>query len=169
MSAASSMVACLREGEALLAGIDDETYVRRSPEVMDASVGGHYRHALDHFRNLLEAVELVDYDHRARGTVIESSRAAAQAETQRLAELLGSLPANWAERPLRVRTLACHGGNAGDETRSTAGREAVFCVMHAVHHYALIRVICGLLGAELPEHFGVAPSTVEADAAAAAS
>ena len=166
MSAAASMIECLREGAELLAGIDHETYVHRSPAVMHGSVGGHYRHALDHFRNLLEAEDLVDYDRRERGTAVESDRGAALAETQRLTALLSDLPSAWAERPLRVRTLACHGEDASDDTLSTAGREAVFCVMHAVHHYALIRVICGLAGMDLPPHFGVAPSTVAAGAVA---
>jgi hypothetical protein len=160
------MVECLREGAELLAGIDHETYVHRSPAVLHASVGGHYRHALDHFRNLLEAEHLVDYDRRERGTAVESDLGAALAETQRLTAMASDLPAEWAGRPLRVRTLACRGEDTPDETLSTAGREAVFCVMHAVHHYALIRVICGLEGMNLPPHFGVAPSTVAAGASA---
>ncbi len=155
---------CLREGEDLLDMLDDETYGRCVPAVMNASVGGHYRHTLDHFRSLLEAEHagVVDYDRRVRGTEIESDRVAAVAETQRLTELLELLPAGWSDRNINVRTLACYGRGASGGTRSTAGREAIFCVMHAVHHYALIRVICGLLGQPLAGNFGVAPSTVAA-------
>jgi hypothetical protein len=166
MNAAEAMRQCLSEGEALVAMLDDVTYRRRLPAAMDASVGGHYRHALDHFRNLLEADDtgVVDYDRRFRGTAIELDCTAALAETRRLAGLLEDLPPDWPDRALGVRTLAIRGGNAADETRSTAGREAVYCVMHAVHHYALIRIICGLQGCELPATFGVAPSTVAAHA-----
>ena len=45
-------------------------------------------------------------------------------------------------------------------TGSTFGRELVYAIAHAIHHYALISIMAGLMGAKLPKHFGVAPSTV---------
>ncbi len=42
---------------------------------------------------------------------------------------------------------------------STLGREISYAVMHAVHHYALIGIMCRLQGVEVPKGFGVAPST----------
>ncbi len=45
-------------------------------------------------------------------------------------------------------------------TGSTFGREMVYSVAHAIHHYALISIMARLMDAKLPEHFGVAPSTV---------
>ena len=37
----------------------------------------------------------------------------------------------------------------------------MFSISHAIHHYAVIAMICRLLGALLPEGFGIAPSTVQ--------
>ena len=37
----------------------------------------------------------------------------------------------------------------------------MYSVAHAVHHYALIGIIGGLLGVEMPPGFGVAPSTLK--------
>lgn len=164
MKCIEAMVQCLREGGEIVGALDDEAYTTRSPEVMNASVGGHYRHALDHFRNLLESGSeaTVDYDRRDRSTPVELDRKAALAETRRLTDLLAGLPDDWADQPVVVSCLVRHGSDEGLEVNSTKGREAVFCVMHAIHHYALIRVICGRLGRELQGVFGMAPSTVAA-------
>jgi len=66
----------LRQGEAFLAEISEENYTRKVPAVFNASVGGHYRHCLDHFRNLLAAAGSgeLNYDHRERGTMVETNR-----------------------------------------------------------------------------------------------
>lgn len=44
---------------------------------------------------------------------------------------------------------------------TTFGRELWFCSLHAVHHFAMIKVICGEFGMPLTEGFGLAPSTVK--------
>ena len=53
-------------------------------------------------------------------------------------------------------------------TRSTLARELVYCIAHAIHHYALISVMARLMEVKLPENFGVAPSTVAHQKATAA-
>jgi hypothetical protein len=45
-------------------------------------------------------------------------------------------------------------------TGSTYGREFVYSIAHAIHHYALISVMARLTQTELPPGFGVAPSTL---------
>jgi len=161
-----AMRRCFTDGEDLVCQLDDKTYVRRAPEVMNGSVGGHYRHILDHFRNLLEGEfeGQLDYDCRARNTPVETRRDSALAETRRLMALIDALDEVWFDRQLEVKTRIHYGDSTSTSVGSTFGREAVFCVMHAVHHYALIRVICGRIGCELPSTFGVAPSTVAATA-----
>jgi hypothetical protein len=37
----------------------------------------------------------------------------------------------------------------------------MYSVAHAVHHYALIGVICGVTGLKMPVGLGVAPSTLK--------
>jgi hypothetical protein len=37
----------------------------------------------------------------------------------------------------------------------------MYAVAHAVHHYALIGVIGGLMGLSMPAGFGIAPSTLK--------
>ncbi|KAK3835960.1 MAG: hypothetical protein JOS17DRAFT_735616 [Linnemannia elongata] len=45
--------------------------------------------------------------------------------------------------------------------QTTFGRELWFCSLHAVHHFAMIKVICAEFGMPLTEGFGVAPSTLK--------
>ena len=40
-------------------------------------------------------------------------------------------------------------------------REFMYAVAHAIHHYALIAVMCGILDVPVPAGFGVAPSTLK--------
>ena len=72
-----SAVEVLRQGEALLNALDDESYTRRVPAAFTSAIGGHYRHCLDHFQCLLEGVANgeVNYDHRQRDARIENDRA----------------------------------------------------------------------------------------------
>ncbi|MGC3957412.1 MAG: hypothetical protein QM813_05455 [Verrucomicrobiota bacterium] len=44
---------------------------------------------------------------------------------------------------------------------STVGREIMYSVAHAVHHYALIGFMAAVMGLALPPGFGIAPSTLK--------
>src|ERR1041385_6581100 len=81
-----SVLETLQQGETLLTEISDETYTRRVPIAFNASIGGHYRHCLDHFRSLLNSAldGHLKYDHRERDTLIEKDRYAALNATREL-------------------------------------------------------------------------------------
>src|SRR5258708_3268567 len=83
-----SAIETLQQGERLLAEITDETYTSKVAVAFNASIGGHYRHCLDHFQSLLDAAKSGDlnYDHRERGTLIENDRFAALNVTRALRE-----------------------------------------------------------------------------------
>lgn len=153
----------LNQGEALLAQMSDETYTRKLPVAFDASVGGHYRHCLDHFRSLLDAAAAgdLDYDRRERGTLIENDRYAALNATRELRTGYAALDAGWLARPLVVTCKTSYTTRGSQVSPSTVGREIMYAVAHAVHHYALIGIMAGLMGVPLPAGFGVAPSTIK--------
>src|SRR5215813_9273270 len=83
-----SVLETLGQGEALLAQLSDEDYTCKMPVAFNASIGGHYRHCLDHFRSLLDSATQGDlnYDHRERGTLVEHDRFAALNATRELQE-----------------------------------------------------------------------------------
>src|SRR5262245_52727489 len=158
-----SVLETLTQGEALLAQLADEDYTRKLPVAFNASVGGHYRHCLDHFRSLLDAAIEGDlnYDHRERCMLIENDRFAALNATRDLREGYQQLDPVFLSRPLSVTCKTSYATSGSQASPSTVSREIMYSVAHAVHHYALIGVMCGVMGLKMPTGFGVAPSTLK--------
>jgi hypothetical protein len=158
-----SVLETLGQGEALLAQLSDGEYTRKVAVAFNASIGGHYRHCLDHFRSLLDSATAGDlnYDHRERGTLIESDRFAALNATRELREGYEQFDPILLVRPLNVTCKTSYATSGSQASRSTVGREIMYSVAHAVHHYAFIGVMCGIMGLKMPAGFGVAPSTLK--------
>jgi hypothetical protein len=158
-----SVLETLAQGESLLGQLSDLDYVRKVPIAFNASIGGHYRHCLDHFRSVLDSAMEGDlnYDHRERGTLIETDRFAALNATRELCEGYERLDPVFLMRPLTVTCKTSYATSGSQASPSTVGREIMYSVAHAVHHYALIGVMGGILGLQLPPGFGVAPSTLK--------
>jgi hypothetical protein len=166
-----SVIAVLNQGETLLEAVDGGQYGRKLPIAFNASIGGHYRHCLDHFRSLLDSAVAgdLDYDHRERGTLIERDRFAALNATRALREGFEHLAEGCLHRPLQVTCRTSYTASGSQVSPSTVGREVMYVVAHAVHHFALIGIMGSLLAIRMPPGFGVAPSTLrhEADLAKA--
>jgi len=158
-----SAVESLRQGELLLSAISDEQYRCKLPVAFNASIGGHYRHCLDHFRILLDAVNSgeVNYDHRERGTLVENDRFAALNATRELMEGYEKLNAAMVRQSIEVICQTSYLAQNSQASPSSVGREIMYSVAHAVHHYALIGVMGGIMGLNMPAGFGVAPSTLK--------
>jgi hypothetical protein len=153
----------LHQGGQLLSAISDEHYRRKLPAAFNASIGGHYRHCLDHFRILLDASNFneVNYDHRERGTLVESDRFAALNATRELIGEFEALDEVAVRRSLDVVCKTSYHTPNSQVATSSVGREIMYSVAHAVHHYALIGIMGGMMGLTLPAGFGVAPSTLK--------
>jgi hypothetical protein len=168
-----SVLEALAQGETLLMEVSDENYTRKVALAFNSSVGGHYRHCLDHFRSLLDAVPRghLNYDHRERGTLVEHDRFAALNATRELRERYQRLDSGLVNRTLNVTCKTNYATDSSQMSPSTVGREMMYAVAHAVHHYALIGMMCGIMGLSIPAGFGVAPSTLkhQADAARASA
>jgi hypothetical protein len=153
----------LRQGESLLNSLSDEDYTRKLPTVFGSTVGGHYRHCLDHFKCLLLGLDAgeINYDHRERNSWIENDCMFALAETHRILRAFESIPTPFLDCPINVRSKVNYEVDAASLIGSTVGREFMYAVAHAIHHYALIAVMCGILDVSVPAGFGVAPSTLK--------
>ena len=158
-----SAVEILIQGENLLGELENDNYTTRLPAAFNASIGGHYRHCLDHFRSLLDAAHSGDlnYDHRERGTLVENDRFAALNATRDLRTALQALSPECLPRKLNVTCKTSYSDSGSQVSASTVGREIMYAVAHAVHHYALIGIMGGIMGLRMPPGFGVAPSTLK--------
>lgn len=153
----------LLQGRALLSGLSGEEYGRKGSEPNAASLGAHYRHVLDHFFCLLEGLESgrIDYDRRRRDPGLETSLDLALAATENLREKFQNLPAAVLERDCTVTYSVGYGRREAQAVRSAVPREVMFCVGHAIHHFAIVKLLCSEMSVRLPHEFGVAPSTLK--------
>jgi hypothetical protein len=157
----------LQQGCIFLDRIGDEAYARplEGPAEKNpaASLGAHYRHVLDHFFCLAEGIRTgqVNYDKRRRNPQLESSVTCARLVTEELIDELGSLSHEILQRECTVTYSVAYGENGEEAVSSNVAREVMFCVGHAIHHFAILRLLCAGVGATLPYEFGVAPSTLK--------
>ncbi|KAF9275721.1 hypothetical protein BGZ68_010574 [Mortierella alpina] len=165
-----------------------EIYTKPSVLACQGTIGKHVRHLHDHYRLLLSTYPpnkkssandewIVDYDRRSREVPMETDIDHAIQELERLQFLLEkyqtpndpstqsqssqdmSVPSNLLQPVTLQATIDPSHPPVSFQT--TFGRELWFCSLHAVHHFAMIKVICGEFGMALTEGFGLAPSTVK--------
>ena len=122
-----SIIEILDQGERLLTEISDDAYTRKIPAALNASIGGHYRHCLDHCRSLLEAAPTggLNYDQRERGTLVENDRFAALNATRELRESWRMLPADTLGRVLLVTCQTRYTAGTSQTAASSVGREVM--------------------------------------------
>ena len=159
----------LQQGCHFLDLVGDETYARPL-EGTGSSLGAHYRHVLDHFLCLAEGIRTgqINYDQRRRNPQVEGSVMCARLVTEALIDELGGLPPEILAGECAVIYSVGYGETDAQAVKSNFAREVMFCVGHAIHHFAILRLLCAGAGVKLPYEFGVAPSTLkhlEAEAA----
>jgi len=139
--------------------LDRRVYCAKVASVVSGSIGEHVRHCLDHVAALVafDGAGNLSYDARQRGTLIETDPAAAVAQLLRLRTALSGWPALPFDEPVCVASLVSPAETA--ITWSTLGRELVFVISHTIHHQAIVAVLLTFLDVDVPDRFGVAPST----------
>jgi hypothetical protein len=153
----------LEQGLTLLREVDPELYRTWAGEPFGASIGGHYRHMLDHFLCVAAGVSAgrIDYDHRTRDRELETSRARAEHITEMLIQNFSGIAPQELGKPCEVISSVGYSGKGPEHIETTLARELAYCVSHAVHHFAIIKLLCAHLSVPAPAGLGVAPSTLE--------
>ncbi len=159
----------LRQGCALLDRVSDEVYARPLGGTFSGSLGAHYRHVLDHFLCLIEGIRSgeVNYDQRRRNPDLETSVKQARWVTEGLIDEFDAVPPDALQRECIVNYSVGYGESGSEAAASNVAREVMFCVGHAIHHYAILKLLCANAAVELPHEFGIAPSTLKHQEAAA--
>ena len=141
----------------------DATYSRKAEAPYSASIGGHYRHILEHFQCLVRGVRSgeINYDARARNPRLETEVTYATIATCDVLRAIKNYTEESLARPCKVVNSVSYGSGETSVMESNITRELAYCVGHAIHHYAIIGLICSHLGVEVPKEFGVAPSTLK--------
>jgi hypothetical protein len=158
----SAVEGVLLQGCSLLKAAGGEAYTRKDNGPHGASIGAHYRHVLDHFLCLLDGIQCgeINYDQRRRSPELEGSSDAALRATEDLVEKFHLLPAESVQAECSVTYSVGYGEPNVQAVPSNVAREVMFCVGHAIHHFAILRMLCAARSIPLPYEFGIAPSTL---------
>jgi len=162
-SLTSSIRDVLEQGLLFLDRLSDEVYAQPLGGVFAGSLGAHYRHVLDHFLCLIEGIRTgeVNYDQRRRNPQLENSVVDARLVTDALMDEFRDLSQSVLQRQCLVTYRISYGETGEEAVASNVAREVMFCVGHAIHHYAILKLLCVEAGVTLPYEFGIAPSTLK--------
>lgn len=152
--------ATLRQGVQFLQQLPPALYSAQ-PSFCDSPIGKHVRHIVDHFEALRCAVNThhVDYENRQRGAAIEHCQRTALLTLSELHDWVLHLSNSALENHIQVRADVGIDAPHYAQVASTLGRELMFCASHAIHHYALMKIIAEAFGMTSDAQFGLAPST----------
>ena len=153
------MILPLKEAFASLAHVleicGQDTYIKPCPLLGTASIGKHTRHIIEMFQCLDEGYHQgsFSYDERKREGQIETDLSHALRLIQDIIQV--------ADRPNRGLNMRYFFHGQPSILPTNYYRELMYNLEHCIHHQALIRVaIESMTSLALPEHFGVAPSTL---------
>jgi hypothetical protein len=153
----------LLQGLALLFQLHDSQYARVAREPYNASIGGHLRHVVEHFHCLIEGLPagVVNFDARRRNPRIENEVTYASIAVCDVLRTIKKWNAETLERSCKTVSSVAYHSDAAALLDSNIARELAYCAAHAIHHFAIVRLICGEIGVEVPKGFGYAPSTLK--------
>lgn len=153
----------LLQGLGLLFDLGDRTYSRVLAAPYKASIGQHYRHILEHFQCLIWGMRSgeINYDARQRNPRLESEVTYASIATCDVLRAIKNCSQETLARPCKVVHSVSYGAAQLTSVESNLAREMAYCTGHAIHHYAIIRLICSELGIDVPAELGFAPSTLK--------
>ncbi len=151
---------CLQQGMDFLRLIPADLYSKPCQGVFGSSIGGHFRHNLDHYQAFKDGFSKgrVDYDARERQPAIENEPGIAAEVSQQLLAFFDNIAGEDLDKTMQIRM-----DDGGDSawSRTSLRRELQFLLSHTIHHYALVVSIAARFGyADFPDGFGIAPSTL---------
>ena len=160
----------LLQGLTLLFDLDDHRYSQIAGTPFNASIGRHYRHVLEHFQSLTRGLQNgeINYDARERNVRLQSEVTYGSIATCDILRVLKRYTDETLARECNVTNSVGYGNTGPSTFQSNIGRELAYCAGHAIHHYAIIRLLCHQIGIGVPAEFGIAPSTLKHMASIAA-
>ena len=144
----------------LLNAMRHEDFSRPATTLSNSTVGQHVRHTLEFFLCLEKGLEsgTINYDKRLHDKLIENDKLVAISTIERIRRVVELIY----EKPLLLEVGYDVANDNFVTVETTAMRELVYNIEHAVHHMAIIKIgvreIANYL--ELPAEFGIAASTI---------
>ena len=140
--------------------IKDSDFVKPAETLSYSTVGQHLRHTLEFFICFEHGFEkgLINYDKRAHDKLVETDRFVALNAITKISDFINKLD----DKSLKLEV----GYDLEKETYltidTTATRELVYNIEHAVHHMAIMKIGIKEIApyVQLSPDFGIAASTI---------
>lgn len=139
--------------------LSDEQYAKPLNVLSQASIGQHVRHIIEMISCLDEGYDQgeIHYDKRKRNKGIENIKSEA---VRWLETIVSGLQKENKELTLHVNCSTASDNSL--QIPSNYHRELLYNLEHIIHHMAIIRIgIAETTAVDLPEEFGIAPTTLK--------
>ena len=150
----------LKQLSDLLHAIRHEDFMRPASTLSNSTVGQHVRHTLEFFLCLEKGLDegTINYDKRMHDKLIENDKLVALSTIERIRRVVNDMY----EKPLLLEVGYDVANHNFVTVETTAMRELVYNIEHAVHHMAIIKIGVREIAnyVELPGDFGIAASTI---------
>jgi hypothetical protein len=149
----------LLQGLGLLFVLNDQTYSRFMETPFGTSIGNHYRQVVEHFQCLIRGFPAgeLDYDARERNARLEREVTYASVVTCDVLRALKRFTPETLARRCKVVCDRRYAATTASQLDSNVSQELAHCAAQAVHHYAIIRLLCGTIGIQVPTDFASEP------------
>ncbi len=140
---------------AQLKKVDTIIYTHPCAILSNATMGQHTRHIIEFFQCMLHGYEtgIISYDKRIRNMQLENDLAFA---VESIYQIINSIDLH-DKKLFSIYEL----DDKSYTIETTYQRELMFNLEHCIHHQALLRIAFEhFTNIELPQNFGVSPSTV---------
>lgn len=146
----------------LLNELDHNSFTQVLSPYFSGSIGQHLRHVIDHYENLFDGLAegFVNYNQRKRFCSVEKSLEACSQALYNIRSKINALTTTQLSEALSILTEISISEQDDALVASNVERELVFASFHAIHHYALIKIIRQMQHATVPPEFGYAPATL---------
>ena len=151
-----SSLETIEEFKMVLSQLSESNYTSPCEVLSNVSIGQHTRHLIELYLCLISGYDRasVSYDKRERNKKIENELSFAIEQLTFIQENL--------EKPDKDIQMGYELNGQENFLQSNYYREVMYNLEHAIHHHALIKIgIRQVTNIDLPESFGVAPSTMQ--------
>ena len=149
----------------LLEQVPDQLYTQQKEILNGATIGQHFRHIIEFYTCLKNGNEVgfVCYDKRERDINIENDIAFAIKTIENIISFLSTISSDKIMvLQANYETPSSNGKEGNSLINTSLHRELAYALDHTIHHLAIINIalIEDKEIIDLPQNFGVAPSTI---------
>ena len=144
----------------LLGQLDNAQYIYIATPYVQSSIGAHLRHINDMYFALMSyQQEIIDYDQRRRGALVETQRKVAIDELQTIKSWLLALDEQDLTTPVTIKSETSIYQQQICQIASSLQRELLFVSSHTTHHFSVMRVNAEACQIKTDDIFSYAPAT----------